>query len=351
MPVPPSSLSQVCDNVRDVINTGIDAVARGITVTIGSPAVVGALDSSADHHLNLFFYRFEPSGFEPGAQPDLPWRIRMFCMVTPFAILEIDGGSTVSAGENDLRILGDVLRVLHETSVLTPVSSGGIEVRTQVVFMSITDEQINQIWSTQGDTHYRPSAVFEMSLTPIVPQELMPEPAIVGAIGSEVRAGDDRFAPFAGVVSGPPVQPQSVDIRNPAWVPATALVHEGVLHQSLSFDVESGAFAGFVPSVWIAGDTGDRVSLVWQVWRSTGWEAVGVAQTATPATRDIDPRHIPTSLPEFPEAVALPEVLAGDATSLQLMLFAERTFTRFVDGPLETVRSAPLLITLWRVLP
>jgi hypothetical protein len=334
-----------------VIATGIDAVARDITVVIGSPAVVGALDTNVDHHLNLFFYRFEPSGFEAGAQPDLPWRIRMFCMITPFAVVETSGGSTISAGENDMRILGDVLRVLHEEPILAPVMAGGIEVRSRVVFMSITDEQINQVWSTQGDTHYRPSAVFEVSLSPIVPQELMPEPAIVGAIGAEVRASNDSFSPFAGVVSGPPVQPQSVDTRDPAWVPATALMLDDALHQSLSFDINGAAFAGFVPAVWIAGDPTASVSLVWQVWRSTGWETVGAPRAATPASLDIDPRTIPTGLPGFPVTAALPEALAIDATSLQLMLFAERQVTRFVGGPVETVRSAPLLITLWQVLP
>ena len=168
MPVPVSTLSQVCDNLRDVIRTGIDAATRDIEVTIGAPAVLGALDGATEHHLNLFFYRFEPSGFEPGTHPELPWRVRMFCMITPFAINETVAGGTVSAGENDMRILGDTMRVLHEAPILDPITVGGIDVRTRVVFMSTTDEQINQIWSTQGDTHYRPSAVYELSLTPIV---------------------------------------------------------------------------------------------------------------------------------------------------------------------------------------
>ncbi len=351
MPIPPSSLSEMCDNVREVIRTGVDAVARNIEVTIGAPAVIGALDSATEHHLNLFFYRFEPSGFEAAAQPDLPWRVRMFCMITPFAIMEADAGGNVSAGENDMRLLGDAMRVLHEAPILDQVSAGGIDVRTRVVFMSTTDEQINQIWSTQGETHYRPSAVYEMSLTPIVPEELMPEPAIVGAIGAEVRSNNDRFSPFAGVVSGPPVQARIVDIRDPAWVPATALILDDTLHQSLSFDVDSAAFGTFVPEVWIAGDTVDTVDLVWNVWRDSGWETVGAPQTEPPVTLDIDPKNIPSGLPGIPVAVPLPEALAADAPSLQLMLTAERQFTRYDGGPVETTRSAPLLITLWRVLP
>lgn len=145
MPIPPSSLSQVCDNVRDVIRTGVDAVARNIKVPIGAPAVIGAIDNPTEHHLNLFFYRFEPSGFESSAQPDLPWRLRMFCMITPFAITEGERGGTVSAGENDMRLLGVAMRVLHETPILDTLDAAGMEVRTRAVFMSATDEQINQI--------------------------------------------------------------------------------------------------------------------------------------------------------------------------------------------------------------
>ena len=179
----------------------------------------------------------------------------------------------------------------------------------------------------------------------------MPEPAIVGAIGADIRANGDRFAPFAGVISGPPVQRQNVEIANPAWAPAIALVLDDTLHQSLSFDVDSAAFAGFTPQIWIAGDTGDTVDLVWQAWRSTGWEAVGAPQAEVPATTDIDPDNIPTGLPGFPVASPLPEALAAGEPALQLMLTAERQFIRYPGGPTETTRSTPLLITLWQVLP
>ncbi|ABV94293.1 hypothetical protein Dshi_2560 [Dinoroseobacter shibae DFL 12 = DSM 16493] len=355
MPVPTSSLAQVCMQVRDVISAGIQAQARGIEVTMGAPAVVGGIDNPTEHHLNLFFYRFEPSGFQPDTQPDLPWRMRMFCMITPFGIVEADGGQTISAGENDMRILSETMRVLHETPVLDPVTvsaaggANGIEVRTRVVFLPATDEQINQIWSTQGETHYRPSAVYEMSLTPVMPLELASEPRMVGAIGTDIRANfSARRAAFDGVILGPPVPAVLVDTTGPGWAPATALIFEGALHRTLSFDVTAPAFAGFVPQVWIAGETNTPVDLVWQAWRDTGWETVGAAQAATPATEDIDPRNIPAGLPGVPVAAPLPEALAPDETSLQLMLTAQRQFTRYAGGPVETARSAPLLITLWR---
>ena len=344
MPPPSSSLSIVCDHIRDFIRTGIDGITNSIEVSIGSPAGVTSEDS---HLLNLFFYRFEPSGFEAGAQPDHAWRLRMFCMITPFAVDEPDGGSTISAGENDMRILGEVIRVLHETPVLPAVEADGVAVRTRAVFMSTSDEQINQIWSTQGDTHYRPSAVYEMSLTPIVPNELAAPHRLVGAVGAQARSGADRHTAFSGVASGPPVHAQSVDIGDRAWTPATALIHDDALHRSLALDVDSAEFAAFTPQVWLAGDPAETVQLVWEAWRPAGWQASGAPQPAQPFGISIDPDAIPTA-PLFPIDAPLPETLDPADQSLQLLLFAERSFSRFDGGPTETARSAPLLITLYR---
>ena len=288
--VAPSSLSIVCEHIRQFVRTGVNAPANGLDVSVGAPA---AIDAGGEHHLNLFFYRFEPSGFEAGARPDAPWRIRMFCMVTPFGIDEPSDGATVPAGENDMRMLGDVMRVFHQTPILPPVDADGVTVRTQVMFLSTSDEQINQIWSTQGDIHYRPSVVYEMSLTPIVPTELAPLPRIVGAIGLEARTTANRHAAFAGAVAGPPVRRQTVDTGDPVWVPALAWVVGGALHRSLAFDVDGADFAAFDPEVWLAGDPAATVRLVWEAWRSSGWEATGAPANATPQRASDRPRGHP----------------------------------------------------------
>lgn len=345
MPVPASSLSRVCGHIRDFVRQGIEANANNVDVTIGSPA---GLTTGEGHLLNLFFYRFEPSGFDAGQRPDAPWNLRMFCMVTPFAVDEADGGTTVSAGETDMRLLGDVMRVFHETPILPELAVDGLSVRTRVVFMSTSDEQINQVWSTQGDTHYRPSVVYEMALTPIVPSERRGPRPPVGAVAAEVRADGDRHRRVARAAEGPPVPRTRVDTAERAWVPAIALVYEGALHRSLAFDVEGAAFAQFQPQVWIAGDPAETVDLVWEAWRPTGWVRSGPAQPAQPHGPALDPDAIPAVGPGFPTPVPLPETLAPDAHSLQLLLYAERTVRRHDAAPEETLRSAPVLITLWR---
>jgi hypothetical protein len=241
-----------------------------------------------------------------------------------------------------------VMRVFHETPILPAVDAGGVTVRTRVVFMSTTDEQINQIWSTQGDTHYRPSVVYEMSLTPIIPPTIAPPPRLVGAVGAEARAISDRHTAFSGAIAGPPVRAQTIDTGDRAWAPALAWVHADALHRSLAFDVDSPAFAAFQPAIWLAGDPTESVNLVWEVWRATGWEVTGTPQAAQPQGIAIDPDAIPAAGGGFPTSTPLPETLPPGPMSLQLLLYAERSFTRFDGGPTETVRSQPLLLTLWR---
>ena len=158
MALPESSLSIVCSAIYTFVHTGVGAAANVINVSMGAPAEVS--DNEDEHRLNLFFYRFEPGGFEASAHPNDPWRVRIFCMITAFGADE--GG--VLAGENELRILGEVIRIFRERPVMDAVAVGSEQVRLQAVFTPATDEQINQIWSTQGDTSYHPSVVYEMAL-------------------------------------------------------------------------------------------------------------------------------------------------------------------------------------------
>lgn len=341
--LPESSLSQVCNQIADFVRVGLDAASNNINVSIGSPSNLD--DSSDEHRLNLFFYRFEPSGFQAGARPDEPWRLRLFCMVTPFGIAEPSNGETIGAGENELRMLGEVLRIFHETPILSALALNGITVRMQAVFMPITDEQINQIWSTQGDTAYRPSITYEMSLVPIIPSQLRSPPLLVGAIGAQARAGTGRHAPFTGIVSAPPVPAAEVTIEDPAWTPLLCWVEGGTCHLSLAFDVDDPAFAAFSPAVWLAGDPAATVELTWEVWQSDGWTVVGTPISAQPYGTGIDPDAIPEDPGNFPLALTLPASLAPGDNSLQLLLYAQR---QVAGPPSRTLRSNPLLITLFR---
>ncbi len=268
MALPESSLSIVCNAIYNFVRLGLNAVANNINVSMGAPAEVS---EDEVHRLNLFFYRFEPGGFEAAAHPNDPWRVRIFCLITAFGTDE----EGVLAGENELRMLGEVIRMFRETPVMDAVTVSSEQVRLQAVFTPATDEQINQIWSTQGDTSYRPSVVYEMALAPIMPSTLRVHPSLVGAIGHQARTSEAaRHGAFSGVVQGPPVSRVEVDITNPQWAPVLCWIHNGECAYSLSF-AEADAFT---TQIWLAGDTGDSVNLVWELWDSAGWRSAGAAK-------------------------------------------------------------------------
>ena len=215
----------------------------------------------------------------------------------------------------------------------------------------ITDEQINQVWSTQGDTTYRPSVIYEMALAPVIPSELYIEPPLVGMLGNQAFPDmAQRYAQFSGASLGPKVPYRLVDIGNPQWSPEICWIYQSECAYSLSFDVESSEFDDFTPSLWLAGDTTDTVELVWEIWDTVdGWRGTGAPVTATPFTTSIDPDNVPAPIPStFPLTFALAVSIPTDEHAAQGLLYARRNVT-LIEGqaPIE-IRSNPLLISLYR---
>lgn len=166
MALAPSPLSQVCKGVRNYLDAQINGAGRSkVNVVVAAPAdtaSAGAADS--EHRLNLFFNRFEPSGIFPDTLPGETGWVRAYCLVTPFAVDE----DSIGAGENDLRLIGEVLRIFHEKPVLL-LRVDGVDYQLQVIFQPLALEQLNQLWSTQGEAVYRPSLLYEVTLAPVLP--------------------------------------------------------------------------------------------------------------------------------------------------------------------------------------
>lgn len=338
-----SSLSQVCKGIRQYLDATLNGPTRSkVTVTLATPSetATGAAHGP-DHYLNLFFFRFEPAGLFPDTLPGETGWLRSFCLVTPFAAEE---GKT-GAGENDLRLLGEVIRIFHEKPVFRlAVEDEALgrseEFHLQVIYQPLALDQLNQLWSTQGDTIYRPSALYEISLAPVLPA--------VRAVAAPL-AGDLGFAARAEMtLDGAAVPPRSreLPVMTPAigredWAPAIAFVHSGHCALSLGFALGSPELAAFSARVWLAGKPGEPVDLRWETWdAATGWQKVEPPTDAVIASPAIDP-----------------EAAAGAVTTTlalpfknhvgQLLLYAERSYTRRADGVTLSVRSNPLLISLF----
>jgi hypothetical protein len=341
MPLPTSSLSQVCRSIANFVSNGLnDSDNFIIRVMIGNPADAVPGGTGGEHHLNLFFYLVEPAGFFPDTGPGDTWWLRLQCLVTGFGIAE----DNVSAGENDLRLLGEVMRLFHETPVVD-VDVEDETFRLQVIFQALNPDDLNHIWSTQGDVSYRPSAAYEMSLAPVIPAQRTTGSPLVGAAGSQIRADiSARRAPFEGEALAPPVPLTVVDVSLEDWAPAIALIHQGQCAWSLAFDRDGDALKDFTPAVWVAGKVEEpavMVTLAWEKWTSTqGWKREDVTDVAV-----TDPAIDPARAGEaVTTAIDLP---FGENETGQAVLYAERTYLRASDDRPVTVRSNPVLVTVY----
>jgi hypothetical protein len=338
MALPVSSLSQVCRSIADFLANRLEAAQNNIQVRIGSPASAAPIQGDNEHRVNLFFYRVEPNGFGPAAAPDETWMLRLSCLVTAFGVEE----DLISAGENDLRLLGSVLSVFHERPILDPVAINGTTVRPQVVFQPLGMEEINHLWATQGEVVYRPSVAYEMALIPILPRNPRLGGPLVGAVGFEVRSNEaGRHEPFSGAAIPPLVVVREVNTRLEDWAPSICFVSGGACAESVSFAVGSPELAAFAPQVWVAGLNAVAVRLRWEIWDGqAGWRPGGaIVDTAATGPR-LDPDQAAS-------AVTTPVALPFDDHAGQAVLYAERTYNRGADGVQVTVRSNPLLVNLF----
>jgi len=337
--LPSSTLSRVCRTVSDFVSAGLDAANQSIQVTLGSPGSAPP-ENGDKHRVNLFFYRIDPFGFDNDALPGEVGWIRLQCLVTAFGVLE----DKVSVGENDLRLLGEVMRLFHETPVLAPLTLDGETIQLQVVLQPLGTDDINHLWSTQGDIAYRTSVAYEMAVMPIIPKTRAVGSPLVGTVGSEVRAGPRAPGkPFGGSTFVPEVAPVTLDTTVESWAPHLAFLYQDAFAYSLAFAVggsELAALAQQKVQVLILGQPGAAVTLHWDRWnRASGWAPAGDALDATATAHALDPDDTDVE----PTDVALP----FDDAAGQAVLYAVREYTRATDRAVVNVRSNPLLITLY----
>jgi Pvc16 N-terminal domain len=340
MALPESSVSSACRSVAEYLRQKFRAVSgQTVQVLIGAPANAQPETGDTEHRVNLFFHRFEPAGFGPDASPGETWWLRVHCLVTAFSVEE----NLVSAGENDLRLLGEVIRFFHEKPVMDPVAVAGETMRAELVFQPLSLEDINRLWSTQKDVAYRPSVAYELALVPVVPEVPAIAPPRVGSVGQEVRATMGQGVVFTRSALPPPVPAGMVDTSREDWAPRSCFVVDGACAQSLTFEVGSSELAAFQAQVLVAGKPGSKVELRWQVWDAqSGWSDAGSPVSVTVSVPGIDP-----------DAPGLPTLvldLPFKSHAGQMLLYAVHTYQRAADGgggPTLEARGNPLLITLF----
>jgi|EndMetStandDraft_8_1072994.scaffolds.fasta_scaffold27125_2 hypothetical protein len=336
MPLPETSLSRASRSIADFIQSSFTASGHPIQVRLGTPAAAQPTTTDTEHRLNLFFHRFEPTGFGSHELPNQTLWIRVYCIITAFAVDE----DRISAGESDLRLIGEVLRLFHETPVLAPIDVGGEVMQAQMVLQPLGLDQIQQLWQTQSEVAYRPSLAYEVALVPIVPKVPATGGPLVGAIGAEIRARLTR-EPSTVTPRLPALRPRAIDTDTLDWEPQIAFVTSSGLTESLSLRLGSPELAALQLSVAIAGAVGAPVILTWEIWDPVaGWRPGGTDQPAT------------VGVARLPDdgATGVTVQLPSKTTAGQAVLYAARAVTRS-DGAQITVRSNPLLVTLFEGAP
>jgi len=363
MPTPiVSTLSQTCRKIADFLleemNRDPGDPAHTIdnvdAVTLGNPEAAKSDGDGSKQKVNLFFYHFSPFEFNADVLPGETAMWRAYCLITPFAVDE----GLKTAGELDLRLLGEVIRVFHENPVnvwtLKDSQDNDFSVHVQAVFKHTGIEELNQIWSTQGnEVAYRPSVAYEFALAPVIPRVPAEQAKLVAATGfsvegsmehaGDVMAGED----YSAIIRTPEVAVVRVNGQKNDWVPAACLLHDSAYVQSLIFS-DTDPFitaSGSQLGVRVAGMVGESVSLRWEIWDSqAGWLEPADASVATLVVShdSIDPSQIATA----DVSVNLPIIVPGQA-----VLYVEHSYQRASDEVELTVRSNPMMLTIYKASP
>lgn len=346
--LPVSAMSDAANKLRNVLLAEIGDLDDVKRIRIGHPSdTISGMDTGLNN-LNLFFYNVAYDGYPADGLSENPFYVRLYCLIT--AVGAKADALSPSAGENDLRLIGEVMRVLHQKPVLSVDTGDSVEVaQLQIIPHTLDLDNLNHIWSTQGDTAYRLSVAYEMSLAPVPFSEAVERSARVGQTGTGMRAEIDR-APlpsggFGIEASAPTVPGFTVDGDTPDWSAHICFVDETgsqLAYTILKLKSELPATGFLQLKVAVAGRVPAQVNLVWETWNpGTGWVRSGAAQTVTIGTDSIDPDTFFDPLdPALVVAVDLPVQDNGQAT-----LYAERTWQR-PDGATVTLRSNPLLVTV-----
>jgi hypothetical protein len=176
-----------------------------------------------------------------------------------------------------------------------------------------------------------------------MPRQPAPQSSLVGAAALGVGAQLGR-RPFPGAAHAPPVVSARVDSQSSDWAPRICFVQAGSCAESLAFELGSPELAAFSPAVLVAGEVGSQVTLRWSLWsRVNGWHEMEPDIPVTVGGDEIDPEAPdPGAIHTIPQPPDLPSDGAA-----QILLHAERSYERVVDGVSLRVRSNPLLISIY----
>ena len=272
MMISPSSFSLVALHLRKLLADGIDDIDEG-NITISNPK--DRLRYEGKNSINLFFYKMDYGGFPSDSGIENPLFVRLYCLITAYGIdiTEDNNGNDsilIPHGENDLKLIGGVMSVLHYNPVFQVSYDGGV-IQFQAVIQQLSLDDINHIWSTQGDVPYRISMAYEFALAPVPLAEIKETSQMVGATGVGVVSNTNKSVlPDKGYelnTASPQVEKIEVNISIPEWEPHICFVDQ---QNALSYVLglpHTSAVDKRNLQIIVAGKQESTVKIKWEIWQ------------------------------------------------------------------------------------
>ncbi|SFR50684.1 Pvc16 family protein [Litoreibacter janthinus] len=299
MAIDASSLSVAMQGFADHLAASF---TQDVTVTVESPNAAAEQAKGSDKAvLNVFCYRISPSGIHPDLTLNEPAFVRAHVLLTAFS-----NATDAQVKDKDLRVLGHAVRVLQSQPVIPTILPGGVpapevsQYRLQAVLQATEMEEMNHIWSIQGnEISYRLSVAYELALIPLEPLTYLPPPTPVESVVLDLgpdAVPDTEIGPTPIAITAPNA------LSN--WLPFSMIRDGNMLSSDASVPTGTAQV-----QLAIAGPKNEDVQITVAWVRSDGTPQIQAAQPATIAATALD-LDTPTT------SVVLTDAASGDVATL-----------------------------------
>jgi len=191
--VNPTTLSMAARALREHLDANTDLTAANIL--FGHPASVQ--HSNGDEpYLSVYFYHVYPAGNTADLRSEEPLDTIVHCIMTPLAKGSINSPNQVSPGEEDLRVLGQVMTCMHAERLLIVTNANGDPVcNVEIIPLDLSVDQLSKIIPTQPAGGFRSTVAYELSLIPLFSKKVPPVESevkmVTYGVSTDMKDGKD----------------------------------------------------------------------------------------------------------------------------------------------------------------
>lgn len=250
--------------------------ATPLDVEIGSPATFHPRTEASQPLVTIFVYRIEFDNAAWVTESGGAQAVRLHVLITAFC--NAGAERSESAGSFELRILSHVIRLFMEQPSFGPVrilnappqGPAAVLIGTDLMITAqpraLDVEDMNHIWTTQGDTPYRTSLCYMFSFGIVTAAKASDEgPPVIFPVLTD---------PLAPAPTAPAVHPRLPDLTETPPQQGALVLNTGTaaaprLATEARFPAGGGDAA--LPLVAITEEA-EPLVLTAEIWGATGWQ-------------------------------------------------------------------------------